>query len=88
MSELLTFVASIEARVKEYEAAIATSLANHNGLLGALTALKNILTIAAPVVEALDPSASSIVNTVENVVNDVDNAVEPSVSGATVVAAE
>jgi phage-related protein len=78
----------MEARIKEYETAIATSLANHNGLLGALAELKNVLTIAAPVVEALVPSASAIINTVENVVNDVDNAVEPAVSGATGAAAE
>ncbi len=63
----MSMIASIEARIKEYETAISNSLANHNGLLGGLNELKSLLEVAGKVVEVVDPSAVPVVSIVEEV---------------------
>ncbi len=66
---------SVTARIKEYEAAIEKSAANHNGLLGALGELKNILSFMTPVAETLIPASEPVLEVVNEVVDAVDNTV-------------
>jgi len=72
----MSIVASIEARIKEYEAAVANSLANHNGLLGALNELKNLLHLSSSVAEAVAPE-SEVAQALE-VAEQVVDAVAPA----------
>jgi hypothetical protein len=87
MENGMTIIASIEARIKEYETAIAQSLANHNGLLGALNELKTLLGMATKVVEVVDPALAPALNVANEVVNTVDGAVQ-SVESEQSVASE
>lgn len=59
----------IEARIKEYETAIANSAANHSGLVGGLNELKNMLSIATKVVEVVDPALAPVLEAAETVVD-------------------
>lgn len=73
-------VAGIEARIKEYETAISNSLANHNGLVGALSELQRILSVAKDVAEVVAPAVEPVLAEIENVVGEVDNALSPAAS--------
>lgn len=72
----MTFLSTLEERAKEYEAAIEKSLANHNGMLGALAELKNMMAIATPVVDAIMPSAAPAMATAETVISEAETALE------------
>lgn len=61
----------VESRIKEIEQAIAQSLANHNALLGGLSATQDILRAMKEGCEALIPD-SSVTKAVEVVSECVD----------------
>lgn len=67
-------MATIEARVKEIESAIAQSLANHNALLGALSEAKNVLHIITEVADVVVPGSAevAVLSNVENVIDAID----------------
>ena len=71
----MSIIASIEARIKEYESAIANSLANHNGLLGALNELKTLLGVASTVAEVIAPELAPALSEAESIVSEIDSAV-------------
>ncbi len=79
MSELSSFISTLEAKAKELETTVAQSVANHHSLTGYTQAIKEVLASLAPIVEALEPSAIPVINAVETVVDAVDSSMtEPA----------
>lgn len=58
MSELSSFLESLEVKVKQTEANVANALAQYHGLTGILTGLQNALSEAKAVANVVAPSSS------------------------------
>ena len=69
-------LSTIETRIKSYETSVANALANFHRLNGALTELKNVLELATPAIEAVDPAASPALNAADSVLTAVDTAMQ------------
>ncbi len=68
----MSFVGTIEEHIKEYETAIANSLANHNGLLGGLASLQRALAAVKPLVEEVSPAGEHVLEVVDAVITDIE----------------
>lgn len=72
MSQLSSFIESLESKVKDFESKIQQSIMNHNALLGMLQATKETLVEAHKANDSIDADlnvADEIVNVVENVID-------------------
>ena len=71
MSQFSTFIANLEAKIKQYETQVQQSIMNHNALLGALQSTKEALVEAHTLVNAVAPDSSldETLNVVEEVAN-------------------
>lgn len=72
------FIADLKARVQQLEAAVAQSLANHNALLGSLSEIRYVLSMATDVADVLDPNLGTALKTAQTVVNEVDSVLTPA----------
>jgi hypothetical protein len=70
---LASILSTIEMHIKEYETAIANSLANHHNLLGGLAALQRTLGVVSPIIESLVPSIAPVSNVVDEVITDIES---------------
>jgi hypothetical protein len=74
-------IEAIEDLIKKYEVELQTTIANHATLAGGMNALKMLLNLATPIVDAVVPGASeavAIVNAVDTAVNEVVPPVDSS----------
>lgn len=65
----------LEAKIKDLAQKIEQSAAQHNAMIGGMAMLKDLYQealSAAPLVEAVDPSITPVVNAVEEVVTAVE----------------
>ena len=74
MSQLFSFVESLEAKVKDFESKIQQSIMNHNALLGMLQATKETLVEAH---KANDAMAADL-NVADELANVVGNVIDAS----------
>jgi dsDNA-specific endonuclease/ATPase MutS2 len=79
MSDLSSFLSSIEIKIKQTEANVASALAQYHGLTGILSGLQNVLADAKAVIGIVAPtsSAEAVVNAASEVVNEVQSIAEP-----------
>ena len=72
-------IETVEARIKEIEQAIAQSLANHNALLGGLSATQDILHMMKAGLDVVMPGTpvDTVVDTMSKVVDAIEDAVAP-----------
>lgn len=64
----------LESKMKDLAQKLEQSAAAHNGMIGAMGVLKELYADAvkaAPVVEAIDPALTPVIEGVEAVVNDL-----------------
>ena len=73
-------IASIETRIKEYEAEIVKIVATHSSLMGGLNELKQLLTLVSPVIDTLAPAAEPVLNIANEVVDGLDSIASPVAS--------
>lgn len=65
----------IEAKIKDLASKLEASAANHNGLLGAMMALRELYDDAvkvAAIVEVVDPASEPAITVAESVVSEVE----------------
>ena len=67
-------IEKIEARIKEYETAIAKLVTDHTAFTGALNELKGVLNVAKEVAGVVAPGAEPVIATISEVVDVADAA--------------
>ena len=75
MSQVTNLISSLEDKVKQLEANIQQSVAQHHGLLGMLQASKEALVEAKKIADTVIPGTAvdEALNVAENVVNVIEN---------------
>lgn len=68
----MSFIGTIEEHIKEYETAIANSLANHNGLLGGLAALQRTMKVIEPMLSEVSPVGGHILEVCDEVITAIE----------------
>ena len=80
MSDLSLFMSNLVSKSKELESNISQSVANHHSLTGYAQAIKEVVSLLGPIVEAIEPSSVPVINSVEAVIDAVDSSVTESAS--------
>lgn len=76
-------VDSIKSRIAEYEEELVKVVAQHGTLMGGLNELKQLLTIASDVAEAVAPGACSALDVISESIEAVQSVLDPEQASET-----